>query len=623
VFVLLSVGVFCRPAPALAQRITAHRGASYDAPENTLAAFTLAWQRDADGIEGDFHLTLDEQVVCLHDATTERTGDTNLTVATSTLAQLKAVDVGSWKGPEWAGERIPTLAEVLAVVPAGKYIQIEIKAGTEIVEPIAQVLKASSLANEQIMIICFSQAVVTAAKLRMPDYRVLWLSSIGDTTPTASDVLTVLRQTGADGLGASVNVHALDADFVNAVQANGTNEVHVWTVNDGPTASHFAGLGIDGITTDRPALIGQYVRGGHSAIAARVDVSPRSGLPTASVLYQTAGSDLWVNSGNEGDFDLGYPGAGIPILQANGVVIANCNELTASDDHGSVATAGELTGNPPGNSSNGGVWIPTFTAVSGGSEDNYDFSFAWFPYSEGWIGGHINAGGNGFLGSGNLPAGSSVSVATGPDYGGEVLLRLEGIDPRTDGMLFVVDGRNNDNVAAAAVPDGNTIEGSNSWHIAAFDESGNFDLYEQGQISFLYVPYSTEGLCGGWIGADGTKKEFRGQFSVTRTSAGRYEIVIRDGADIRYDDTDGILLVTVARLYEVGEPGTTSAGVDDNAVAWAYDPAADGGEGAFVVETYDLANWNSQDTEFVFAFVLYDGLFNVPGRSRGTVLVVK
>ena len=109
--------------------LTAHRGASHNAPENTMAAFNLAWQENADGIEGDFYLTSDGQIVCIHDATTARTGDIDLTVATSTLAELKAVDVGSWKGSEWSGEQIPTLEEVLSCIPTGKYIQIEIKAG--------------------------------------------------------------------------------------------------------------------------------------------------------------------------------------------------------------------------------------------------------------------------------------------------------------------------------------------------------------------------------------------------------------------------------------------------------------------------------------------------------------
>jgi len=357
-------------------------------------------------------------------------------------------------------------------------------------------------------------------------------------------------------------------------------------------------------------------------IAARVDVEARTGAPTSvTILNQTTDADLWVSDDNRGDFGLGYPGISRPILQANGVVIANCNELPTSGAKGSVAVTGALSSGIGGNGDNGGMWIVSFTADGNGGEANYDFSFGWFPYALGWIGGHINAAGTGFDGSGNLPAGSTVSVATSPDHAGEHLLTLNGINPRTDGMLFVIDARNNDNIAAAGVPDLDTIEGSNSWHIAAFDESGNFDTYEQGRVSFLYVPYSTEGLCGGWIDEDGTEKESRGQFSVTRTGTGEYELVIPDDANGRYDDSDGVLLLTVAKLIEDGDSG--SKGVDDNAIAWAYDAAADGGDGAFVVETYDLANWTDQDTEFVFAFVRYDGLFDVPGPPQGTIIAIQ
>ena len=112
--------------------IIAHRGASGEAPENTLAAFRRAFAQGADGIEGDFRLTRDGEIVCLHDATTGRTAGADLVVADTDLARLRALDVGAWKGPQWAGERIPTLAEVLGLVPAGKRLYIELKSGLEI-----------------------------------------------------------------------------------------------------------------------------------------------------------------------------------------------------------------------------------------------------------------------------------------------------------------------------------------------------------------------------------------------------------------------------------------------------------------------------------------------------------
>src|SRR5689334_354029 len=114
-------------APVQAQLVVAHRGASHEAPENTLAAFRLAWEQGADAIEGDFYLTRDREIVCIHDDNTKRTSGEDLSVAASTLAQLRRLDVGRWKDPKWKGERIPTLTEVLATIPAGKRIFIEIK----------------------------------------------------------------------------------------------------------------------------------------------------------------------------------------------------------------------------------------------------------------------------------------------------------------------------------------------------------------------------------------------------------------------------------------------------------------------------------------------------------------
>lgn len=255
----LALFIFC-VLPVSAVLLTAHRGASYDAPENTLAAFNLAWEQGADGIEGDFYLTSDGHVVCLHDATTKRTGDKDLTAATSTLAELKAVDVGSFKGPQWAGEKIPTLAEVIATIPAGKYIQVEVKVGLEIVEPVAQILEASALTDNQILIICFNKEVVAAFKKRLPGCRALWLVSIKDTGPTADEVLQVLKATGADGVGTSANAKVIVEDYVKRVQADGKYEFNVWTVNSGSLASQFAATGMQAITTDRPAFLRPFLR---------------------------------------------------------------------------------------------------------------------------------------------------------------------------------------------------------------------------------------------------------------------------------------------------------------------------------------------------------------------------
>ena len=107
--------------------IIAHRGESYDAPENTLASINLAWERGAEAVEIDVHLSKDNQVVVIHDPNTLRVSGIKKKIKNSTVADLKKLDVGSWKSAEFKNEKIPTLKEVLATVPQSKKLIIEIK----------------------------------------------------------------------------------------------------------------------------------------------------------------------------------------------------------------------------------------------------------------------------------------------------------------------------------------------------------------------------------------------------------------------------------------------------------------------------------------------------------------
>src|SRR5690625_3240494 len=98
--------------------LIAHRGESYLAPENTLAAFNLAWENKASSaVELDIRLTSDNIVVASHDADTKRLSSENLIVAKSTFQELSKVDIGSHKDSKYAGQRIPTLTEALATTP--------------------------------------------------------------------------------------------------------------------------------------------------------------------------------------------------------------------------------------------------------------------------------------------------------------------------------------------------------------------------------------------------------------------------------------------------------------------------------------------------------------------------
>ncbi len=247
---------------ASAQLIIAHRGASAEAPENTLAAFKLAWKKGADGIEGDFYLSRDGQIVTIHDATTKRTANKNLVVADSTLAQLRKLDFGSWKSKEYAGERIPTLSEVLAIVPPGKKIFIEIKCGPEIVPELKNVLSTSKLNPSQTIVIAFDKKVIVAVKDQIPQIKAYWLTGFkrskltGKWHPTIATLMKTLKAIGADGLDTQNNMAIVNADFVKTLRA-AELEFHVWTIDKPSEARYFQRLGADSLTTNHAKEIRQ------------------------------------------------------------------------------------------------------------------------------------------------------------------------------------------------------------------------------------------------------------------------------------------------------------------------------------------------------------------------------
>ena len=93
--------------------IIAHRGASNQAPENTIPAFQRALELGAGGIELDVHMSADGYLMVIHDETVDRTSNGKGLVKGKTLAELKSLDFGSWFSEEFSDEKIPELEEVL------------------------------------------------------------------------------------------------------------------------------------------------------------------------------------------------------------------------------------------------------------------------------------------------------------------------------------------------------------------------------------------------------------------------------------------------------------------------------------------------------------------------------
>ncbi len=261
---ICSGDIFCKSTAIASPAVIAHRGASHDAPENTLAAFNLAWEQGADGIEGDFHLTGDGEIVCVHDATTERTAGRSMIVADATLAELRRLDVGSWKGVQWRGARIPAIDEVFATIPEEKRVFVEIKCGPEILPALKKALAKSGLQPVQTVIISFDTSVIAETKRMIPELKALWLTEFkidknsGEVRPSAREILATLEEIGADGV--SCRAHTIvDQQFVQTLRT-AHREVHMWGVDNVATAKRLLPLGVDSFTTNRAGWLKRKLR---------------------------------------------------------------------------------------------------------------------------------------------------------------------------------------------------------------------------------------------------------------------------------------------------------------------------------------------------------------------------
>jgi glycerophosphoryl diester phosphodiesterase len=234
--------------------IVAHRGASWEAPENTVASANLGWEQQADAVEIDVHLTRDGEVAVIHDPTLLRTTGRDARVDALRLAEVQKLDAGVWKGARWRGERVPSLAQILATVPAGRRLFIELKAADGLVSALQRTVRAGPVDAERIVLISFEQAALREAKRALPGCRALFLADTPEGAPEKLPGLIALcRADGFDGLGVSAG-WPIDARLVDRLRAEGL-ELNVWTVNDARRARELAAAGVASITTDRPGWL--------------------------------------------------------------------------------------------------------------------------------------------------------------------------------------------------------------------------------------------------------------------------------------------------------------------------------------------------------------------------------
>ena len=240
--------------------IIAHRGASYIAPENTMASVMLGWEKDAD-VEVDVYLTKDNQIVVIHDDTTERTAGMDVNVAESTSDELRKLDVGSFKSEEYAGEQIPFLADIVETIPPGQKLYVEIKCGQEILPYLRELLVQSGKMS-RIVIIGFDLETVTMSKemIDVPTYWLKGTEKIKETEqwiPHDPQLAQTAKEKGLDGL--DVHYAGVTKEFIDAVKASG-QKLYVWTVDEPEEAIRLIKLGVDGITTNRPEWLREQLK---------------------------------------------------------------------------------------------------------------------------------------------------------------------------------------------------------------------------------------------------------------------------------------------------------------------------------------------------------------------------
>lgn len=252
--------------PVRAVDIVGHRGAAHDAPENTLTSERLAWKQGADAVELDIHLSKDGRLPVIHDFNTKRTTGRDAEVKTLTLAELKALDAGSTKGAQFAGEKIPSLDEMIALIPPGRRLFVEIKTGPEIVPELEHCLQRTGASEKNITIISFNYDSLREVRQRLPHLPTLFLVGYAKPgsskpgavpQPTFDEVLAKAKDAGLTGLDLQ-NTWPLTAEDGKRIKAAGL-QLHVWTVDDPAIAKHWIELGADGITTNRPGWLRQQL----------------------------------------------------------------------------------------------------------------------------------------------------------------------------------------------------------------------------------------------------------------------------------------------------------------------------------------------------------------------------
>lgn len=223
----------------------AHRGLSAVAPENTMAAFDLAWAHDCDGIELDVQVSRDGLVVVHHDADLQRTAGMNIAIPDANYSELYGHDVGRHFGGQFAVQHMPLLNDVLTMMPAGKVIQVEVKPDVRRLDDVMECLRKVRR-DVTVYVMSFNPEQLAELRAGLPHLSTLWIIDKEDARE-AEAVCERARKAGFSGI--DVHHEVIDADYSACVRENDLL-LGCWTVNDLARMQALSGWGVDMIASD-------------------------------------------------------------------------------------------------------------------------------------------------------------------------------------------------------------------------------------------------------------------------------------------------------------------------------------------------------------------------------------
>lgn len=240
--------------------VFAHRGASHEAPDNTLPAFLLAAELGADGIELDVQLTRDGELVVIHDFVLETTTDGQGLVRDRTLAELRELDAGGWFDPVFSGQRIPTLQEVIEAVGHRLLLNIELKTTSLGDDGLAAAVVRAIEDNhllDQTIVSSFNPLAVWRVKVKNP-----WIFTGLLYAPQASIVARrpwLRHLVQPDALHPHYSL--VDEQHVHWAKERGYR-VHTWTVDEPGDMWQLKQRGVDLIITKCPDILARVLGAG-------------------------------------------------------------------------------------------------------------------------------------------------------------------------------------------------------------------------------------------------------------------------------------------------------------------------------------------------------------------------